>query len=104
MEIYMIFLACSVAVMATVIAAILTQRNVRYVRAALSVKSVAAQAADCALLNMCLFVTWIVVLQDCVEVAKGAALSGLFSVVVFYVALAALLFKKLRRSQEAKPI
>jgi len=104
MAIYMIFLTCSVAVMVTAVVAILTQRNVRYVRASLSVKSIAAQTADCALLNICLFVTWIVVLQDCVEVTKGAALSGLFSVVVFYVVLAALLFKKLRRSQEAKPI
>ena len=32
--------------------------------------------------------SWIVVLQDCVELTKGASLSGLFSVVVFYVALA----------------
>ncbi len=104
MNLYLFLLACSIAVIATFMVATLTQKNIRCVRAALSLKSIAAQTANCALLNLCLLVTWIVVLQDCVNVAKGASLSEFFSVVVFYAGLAALLFNKLRRSQEATPI
>lgn len=104
MNLYLFLLACSIAVIATFIVATLTQKNIRCVRAALNAESIAAQTANCALLNLCLLVTWVVVLQDCVDVAKGASLSGSFSVVVFYVGLAALLFNKLRRSQEATPI
>lgn len=104
MSLYLLVLVCSIAVMATAVVAILTRKSVRCVRAALSVESIAAQTANCALLNMCLLVTWIVVLQDCVDVAKGASLSGLFSLALFYFALAALLFNKLRHSQEAEPI
>lgn len=103
-EMHTIFMACSIAVMATAVVAILTRKSIRCVRAALNGESIAAQTANCALLNMCLLLTWIVVLQDCVDVAKGASLSGLFSLAVFYFALAALLFNKLRHSQEAEPI
>lgn len=104
MNLYLFLLACSIAVIATFILATLTQKNVKCIRAALSVERIAAQTANCALLNLCLLITWIVVLQDCVDVAKGASLSGFFSIVVFYVGLAALLFNKFRRSQEATPI
>lgn len=104
MNLYLLLLVGSIAVVATFIVATLTQKNVRCVRAALNVENIAAQTANCTLLNLCLLVTWIVVLQDCVDVAKGTSLSGFFSVVVFYAGLAALLFNKLRRSQEATPI
>lgn len=104
MNLYILLLVCSIAVIATFIVATLTQKSVRCVRVALSVENIAVQTANCALLNLCLIVTWVVVLQDCVDVAKGASLAGLFSLVVFYFALAALLLNKLRHSQEAEPI
>lgn len=101
---YMVFWVCSIAVVATIVVAILTRRNVRCVRATLSAEKIATQTASCTLLNVCLLVTWVAVLQGCVDAAKGASLGELFSVSVFYVALAALLFNKLRRYQEADPV
>ena len=104
MSLSIIFLTCSVALMATGVVAVLTRNNIKRVRANLNGDGVASKVANLALLNMCLLLAWVVILQGCVDVAKGASLSEFFSVVVFYVALAALLFNKLRSFQEAEPI
>lgn len=95
MNLYLL-LSCSVAVVATIIIAILTNKNIQGVRLALSVEKIATQTANCFLLNVCLLVTWVVVLQACVDVAKGALPGELFSVFVFYFALATLLFSRIR--------
>jgi high-affinity K+ transport system ATPase subunit B len=93
-----------VALAATFLVATLAHKSISFFRVALSSERIAAQTANCFLLSICLLVTWIVVLQSCVDVAKGGALSELLSVFAFYVALAFLLFNKLRCPNEARPI
>lgn len=96
MNLYLVMLAYFAAVVVTVVIAILTGKNVRFVRSALSDDMITAQTANSILLNICLLVTWIVALQACVDVAKGALLGGVFGVFAFYFALAALLLNRIR--------
>jgi CDP-diglyceride synthetase len=100
----MILSAFFVALAATLLVAALARKGISFFRAGLNSEEVAAQTANCFLLSICLLVTWVAVLQSCVDVTKGGSLSELLSVFAFYVALAFLLFKKLRRSNEARPI
>lgn len=100
----MVFSGVSVALAATLLVAILARKSISFFRAALSAERIAAQTANCFLLSICLLVTWIAVLQACVDVVKGDSLSELLSVFTFYIALAFLLFNKLRRPNEARPI
>lgn len=93
-----------VALAATFLVATLARKSISFFRAALSSERIAAQTANCFLLSICLLVTWIVVLQSCVDVGKGGPLGELLSVFAFYVALAFLLFNKLRCPNEARPV
>ncbi|MBB1519049.1 hypothetical protein [Aquipseudomonas guryensis] len=93
-----------VALAVTFLVAALARKSISFFRAALSAERIAAQTANCFLLSICLLVTWIAVLQACVDVVKGDSLSELLSVFAFYVALAFLLFNKLRRPNETRPI
>lgn len=104
MKLYLLLLSCSVAVVATIIMAILTNKNIQGVRSVLNVEKVAAQTANCFLLNICLLVTWVVVLQSCIDVAKGALPGGLLSVFAFYFALAVLLFNRIRQCRTVELI
>ena len=97
-------LSCSVAVVATIIIAILTNKNIQDFRSALNVDKLPAQTANCFLLNVCLLVTWVVVLQSCIDVTKGALPSGLFSIFAFYFALAALLFNRIRQCRTVESL
>lgn len=100
----MVLYAFFVALVATFLVASLARKSINFFRAALSAEKIAVQTANCFLLSICLLVTWVAVLQACVDVAKGDSLSKLLSVFAFYAALAFLLFNKLRRSNEAGPI
>lgn len=100
----MVLSAFFVALAATFLVATLARKSISFFRAALSAERIAAQTANCFLLSICLLVTWVVVLQTCVDVVKGEPLSELLSIFAFYVALAFLLFNKLRRPNETRPI
>lgn len=93
-----------VALAATFLVATLARKSISFFRAALRSERIAAQTANCFLLSICLLVTWMVVLQSCVDAGKGGPLSELLSVFAFYVALAFLLFKKLRCPNEVRPV
>ena len=84
-----------VAVAATIVVAVLTRKSIRWFRIVFISGELPAQAANCALINICLILTWITVLQACVDVVKGDSLSGLLGVFAFFVGLATLLFKRL---------
>jgi len=60
-----------VALAATFLVATLARKSISFFRAALNSERIAAQTANCFLLSICLLVTWIVVLQSCVDVGKG---------------------------------
>lgn len=96
---YMMSLASFVAVVVTIIVAILMRRSISWFRVVFLSGEISDQVANCALLNICLLVTWVAVLQACVDVIKGGSLSGLFCISAFYAGLALLLFKRLRCHQ-----
>jgi len=100
----MVFSAFFVALAATFLVAALARKSISFFRAALGAERIAVQTANCFLLSICFLVTWIAVLQACVDVVKGGALSELLSVFAFYVALAFLLFNKLRYPNETRSI
>lgn len=68
-------------------------------RAVLGSEKIAVETANCFVLSVCLLVTWITVLQACVDVLNGEPIGGLLGVFAFYIALAFLLFNRLRRSR-----
>ena len=92
-------LEVSVALVATLVMAVLSGKCISFFRAVLGAEKIVVETANCFVLSVCLLVTWMTVLQSCVDVFNGDPVSGLLGVFVFYIALAFLLFNRLRRSR-----
>lgn len=84
----------AMAVGSIILVAILMHRVIILLRATFISGEISAQAANCALLSLCLLVTWAAILQACIDVVRGDSLSGLLGVFVFFVGLSFLLYKR----------